>query len=333
MKKLVFIFCSLLLLASCAKEELTNEAQNESATEANVKASSVQMLEFESIGDFKTFVAANMEADLLDKTREMAADGFYSLLFIYESNLAELDALRINSEEVAQVHSYDDMLHFFLNQNGEIAIEDKIFRIDGDFVYTYNPGYDGDIDRFVSEYEAGRIRISRGETIEYSENLSVYMHENNEPLESNIAEPPERGVTITDNFANCSGYGFRMRSRQFNGFWGFYSAIGSSTYVQQKKRFWFFGWHYYWTTVKKYNRLHYGLEYHVNVLYGGPDFDDSASGHVYCYCNKAKKTYNWSVGIPVAPYFYTPISGSGETVHWAHEFSCSPDTEHRTIAY
>lgn len=333
MKKLVFIFCTVLLFVSCDKEELSVQDSENALEEVNSKAASTDMLEFESMDSFKSFVASNMEVDLLDKTREMAAEGFYSLLFLYESNLAELSELRIEPESIAQVHSYDDMLHFFLNKDGEVAIEDKIFRIDGDFVYTYNRGFGADIDRFLADYQSGRVSIERGETLEFTENLSVFMHENDEPIESNEASAPERGVTITDNFANCSGYGFRMKSRQFNGFWGFYSSIGSSTFVQQRKRYWFFGWRYYWSTVKKYNRLQYGLEYYVDVLYGGPDFTDSASGHVYCYCNKARKTYNWSVGIPVAPYVFTPISGSGQTVHWAHEFSCTPDTEHRTINY
>ena len=63
--------------------------------------------------------------------------------------------------------SPDSMLLYLLNANGEIQIEDKIFRIDGDFVYTYIPGYGKKIDEFIEAYMRGDIKIEDGKTVSF----------------------------------------------------------------------------------------------------------------------------------------------------------------------
>jgi|GEM_PF-6021113 len=321
---------------SCTVDDKLSEP---TATDLDLQQNvSSNILEFVSFQELEDFIADRIinERDLLDESRIMASNtGYHSLLYIYNSNLAELDSVGISYEDVAIVNSYDDMLHLLLNQDGEVRIEAKTYRIDGEFVFQYTDNSERFINEFLNEYRAGSIRLEVNESVEYGDGLLVFRHENDEVIEFIFDDEEEgegfRGVTANNNFSNCST-SHRMVSRQFNGNYLFYSSIGASTKVQKRKRFWFFGYHYYWSTVKKYNRLKYNVEYTGFSQLGYPPTIFNANGHSYCYCNSAGKTYNWAVGIP-APYYFSPNSGSGETIHWAHEFSCNPDTVHRTINY
>lgn len=334
MKKLVVLLCMSVFLFACSTDEAVEDLQQTTETQdvtkegrANTEAPS-EILEFGSFEELENFIRAlqDSDTDLLDEARSMSEErNYHSLLFIYETDLAQLDEVGIKIEDVAIVNSFDDMLHLLLNQDGEIKVGNQIYRIDGEFVYQYIEGTGDQIAQFLENYNAGDIRIEKGDSRQISEELLVYRHNNNE----NIEEELERGVTHYDYF---TGGDFRMKSRQFNGFWWFYSSIGSSTKIQKKKRYWFFGWRTRWDTVKRYNRLEYEMSYTANGI-GIPSYTNSAGGFEYCHCNIARDTYDWSVGVPFAPFYYTPNAGSGQSVHWAHEFSVTPNTEHRTINY
>lgn len=327
------------LLFACSKDEVVEEIQQENdsltLTDArNAEAeSSAEILDFASFGDLENFIRElqDSDADLLDEAMSRSNEtGYHSLLYIYDADLAMLDEKGIDMEQVPIVHSYDDMLHFLLNQNGEIKVANQIFRIDGEFVYQYEQGAGDQISNFLANYNSGEIRLEKGESEQISEQLLVYRHNNDEDITGDLdkeATEDQRGVTHYDYF---TGGQFRMRSRQFNGYWWFYSNLGFSTKVQQRKRYWFFGWRYYWSTVKKYNRLEYEITYTGNGV-GYPSYTNSVGGFEYCFCNIASETVDWSVGVPAAPFYYT--INSGQSRHWAHEFSVSPNTVSRTINY
>ncbi len=327
------------LLFACSKEDAVEELQQETDSlnltqERNTDAeSSAEMLEFGSFDELEAFISQLQEsdADLLDEAMSMSAEsGHHSLLYIYDADLATLDELGIRMEDVAVVHSYDDMLHLLLNQNGEVKVANQIYRIDGEFVYQYAEGSSNQISTFLANYNAGEIRLEKGDSEQISEELLVYRHNNDEDITGDLdreATENERGVAAYDYF---SGGQYRMRSRQFNGYWWFYSNIGFSTKVQQRKRYWFFGWRYYWSTVQRYNRLNYEVSYTGNGV-GYPSYVNNAQGAKDCFCNIASRTIDWSVGFPAAPFYYT--MNSGQSNHWAHEFSVSPNTVSRTFNY
>jgi hypothetical protein len=339
MKKLLTLLLMSALLFACSKEDAVEEIQQDTDSlnlteERRAEAeSSTEILEFGSFDELESFVRElqNSDADLLDEAISMSAErGHHSLLYIYDTDLATLGELGIEMEEVAVVHSYDDMLHLLLNQNGEVKVANQIFRIDEEFVYQYEQGAGEQISSFLASYNAGDIRIEKGESVQVSEELLVYYHNNNEDITGDLdreATEGQRGVTHYDYF---SGGQYRMRSRQFNGYWWFYSNVGFSTKVQKRKRYWFFGWRYYWGTVTKYNRLNYEVSYTGNGV-GYPSYTNNAQGFRYCFCSIARRTIDWSVGVPSAPFYYS--MNSGQSVHWAHEFSVSPNTVSRTITY
>ncbi|WP_299678578.1 hypothetical protein [uncultured Dokdonia sp.] len=341
MKRIFILLMMSAFIFACSKDDAVEEFQQDTdslnlTNDGKAQAeSTTQMLEFSSFDEMEGFIRELQEsdADLLDVARSRSAEnGYHSLLFIYDSDLATLDELGIKMEDVAIVHSYDDMLHLLLNKNGEVRVANQVFRVNGEFVYQYEQGASEQIAGFLENFNAGEIRIEKGDSQQISEELLVYRHNNNE----DISEDLEREATTADNQRGVTHYDYftggqyRMRSRQFNGYWWFYSNLGFSTKVQKRKRYWFFGWRYYWGTVKKYNRLNYEINYTGNGV-GYPSYTNSAQGFRYCFCNIARRTVDWSVGVPAAPFYYT--INSGQSVHWAHEFSVSPDTEHRTITY
>lgn len=355
MKKLIYIcFLSIgALFVSCDNDAYLEESDNTDKSE--MTNPSDDMLHFRSSNELSAYITNLLDTDLLDESRARAERNEHvSLLYLYNLNLAELDALEINRKKVAIVNSYDETLHFLLNKKGEINIGNSIYRVNGDFVFKYNVGHSGDVNRFLQEYNGGGIRIERGQNLEYSENLSVLMHENNESVTEDLAdtilfngniESIIADTEIRDRTANKSVTSYtyfssgntRMIARQFNGYWGFYSSMGASTKTQIKKsyRYWWFGWRTvsWWSTQKAYNRLQYEVSYTYYNIFFNVYETGNASGHKYCYCNCAKKTFDWSVGIPVAPFYFLPSQSSGQTVHWSHWYTETPNTASKTLYY
>jgi len=313
--------------SASSKEDatFTEETQQEQFS-SEPKLRKNYILRFKTDKDLKEFIAANNDKDLLDEAQRMYKAGYLSLLLMYNMNLAELDSIGIDSRNMPIVHSYDDMLHLLLNRNGEIELAGYTMRIDEDFIFKYKNRNSESISEFLADYTKGRVEIEKGQTVDYNEVLTVHMNNNNESIAKDINQ---RRVTIHDYF---TGGNYRMKSRQFNGHWLFYSSIGSSTKVQKKKSYWFFGWKYFWKTVRRDNSLEYGLKYKLSTT-GFPVQVLSANGQKNCHCHIARDIYHWSVGFPVAPTTFWPVAGSGNSVHSAQEFSVSPNTEHRTISY
>lgn len=309
-----------VVLIGCQTEEET--VLDENSKENIALKENVGMLDFETAEELNRFITEHheRETDLLEKAKETS--NYTPLLLVYNLEADEAKEIGISEDEVAEVNTNDEMLLFLLNENGEIGIEGKIFRIDGDFVYTYKQGEGNQIADFLKSYSVGKVKIEKGKTIEFGEGLTVYMHENNE--EDYKEDIKARGVTKYEYFND----NYRMKARQYNGSWVFYSSIGASTKVEEKKRFLWWSW---WKTAKTDNRLEYEATYRVYSNFGYPTIDRTASGHVYCNCNVANKAYSWSVGFPVAPESYKALKG--ETRHWAHWYTTNPNTVSRTIQY
>ena len=152
--------CSLLFIA-CTQDDFTKESEVENVNK--IHSIDDSMLVFESEDQLKEFVANKIESntDLLEEARtEFDENGRLSLLVIYNSlEKEEAERLNLNREQIAKVDSPDSMLLYLLNANGELQIEDKIFRIDGDFVYSYTSGSGENINEFTEAYLSVEIRI------------------------------------------------------------------------------------------------------------------------------------------------------------------------------
>ncbi|MFY7710015.1 hypothetical protein ACOSQB_05280 [Tenacibaculum sp. MEBiC07804] len=314
------------LAISCKEEEIISESPEETITTSKRKEGKA-MLHFNSVEELKGFIKERVESDIdyLDEARSFSDRGLYNpLLLVYNLSANEAEEKGIEEKSIPTVASNDDMLLLMLNEDGEIGIREKIFRIDGEFVYTYTASSgSGDITNFIEQYKAGKVKIQPGKTIEFSESLTVFMHENSIDKEQNYVEKSQT------NYQYFSS-NYRMKARQFDGFWGFYSSIGSSTKVEERKKFLWWSW---WKTAKTDNRLEYDMSYEVRSTPGFPpvNFVATASGSRYCNCNKAQRTYAWSVGFPWAPERYIPLEG--ESRHWAHWYTTNPNTVSVTLQY
>ncbi|WP_275314622.1 hypothetical protein [Tenacibaculum bernardetii] len=327
MKKYFLVLLLSIVAIACQDEQGQDIIEKEKVLAT--KNNESKMLRFKTVKELRFFINDRLESDsdLLEEAKEMSSSGRYNpLLLVYNLESEEAERLGINEKEVANVSSDDNMLLFLLNEDGEIAIQGKIFRIDGEFVYTYTEGSSSIIADFLKEYNSGNIKLEKGKRMDYTKELNVYAHTN---TNKNIKEELEaRGVTVHGYFDS----NHRMRARQFNGFWGFYSSIGANTLVQEKKKFLWWSW---WKTVKTDNRLEYNMAFRSNVTPGYPGYPSSInvakSGHKYCNCNQAQAVYSWSVGFPWAPEIYTPLEG--ESKHWAHWYSSNPNTVSITLQY
>ena len=329
MKKYFLVLMLSIIAIACQNEQDQDIIGKEKQETLVTKNNESKMLRFETIKELKNFINIRLESDsdLLEEAKEMSTSGKYNpLLLVYNLESDEAERLGINEEEVANVSSDDNMLLFLLNQNGEIAIQGKIFRIDGEFVYTYTEGFSNRIGEFLEEFNAGKIKIEKGKRIDYTKELNVYAHTNTNKNSNEAVKA--RGATSHKYFDS----NHRMRARQFNGFWGFYSSIGANTLVQEKKKFLWWSW---WKTVRTDNRLEYNMAFRSSVTPGYPGYPSSLnvakSGHKYCNCNQAQAVYSWSVGFPWAPEIYTPLEG--ESKHWAHWYSSNPNTVSITLQY
>jgi hypothetical protein len=325
MKKILMLILIATLAISCKEKEVISESPEEIKVTSK-RNEGKSMLHFDRVEELKSFIAERVESDIdyLDEAKSFSERGLYNpLLLVYNLDADEAKEKGIDEKSVPTVASDDDMLLLMLNEDGEIGIEDKIFRIDEEFVYTYTASSgSGDINNFIEQYNAGKIKIQPGKTIEFSESLTVFMHENGKG-QNNYAE---RSQTNYQYFSS----NYRMKARQFDGFWGFYSSIGSNTKVEERKKFLWWSW---WRTAKTDNRLEYDMSYEVRATPGFPpvNFVATASGSRYCYCNKAQRTYAWSVGFPWAPERYIPLEG--ESRHWAHWYTTNPNTVSVTLQY
>lgn len=321
---LIVAICSMFFIA-CTKDDEPIQEQETIIVDNGQKRKESSMLKFESQREFEAYVKEKNASgiDLLEEARMVfEEEGRLSLLLIYQGlEKHEAERLELRKEEIPVVESPDSMLLYLLNEDGEIGIEDKIFRIDGDFVYTYTGGNGKAIDEFLEAYAAGDIRIKDGETISFSKDLTVFKHTNKSSEEEVKSSFP------VEEIHHFNGNNARMIARQWNGHYAFYSSIGSVTKTQEWSKFLWWG---HWKDVKTDNRLEWSASYYAQDLV----FETSprikfTEGKEYCNCYEAKKIYEWSAGL-IAQEFNPR---SGVTKHWSHWYQANPNTVGTWIYY
>lgn len=331
--KLITIFSLILSIVSCTTEDIKTEKSLENFDHNLGKESTSIMLRFGSTDEMKNYIEEkfNSERDLVEEAEyDVENNGRIPLLLVY--NLEEegdVDRLGLDTSTIPTVDSPDDMLLYLLNERGEIAIEDYIFRVDGEFVYRYHQGYGNDIKEFLELYDSNEIRIEPEKVLNFSEHLSVYKHNNVPTLKNNNTSKNFTNHYFTNSFNGSDKY---MVSQFWNNRFWFYQSIGAATSIKRPKK-WYEFW-YFWgdPIVKADNRLKYNLSFtftpiailgSANTLY--------YNGYNDCNnCNKAERVFHWTVDFSEDPKpAYTKITG--KTEHWAHWYSANPNTVYRTI--
>ncbi len=308
MKKIIVLMMMAMLVIGCQEGEVISE-ENITIESGIQKSEEVGMLSFESFKELNSFVEEYKEADLLEKAKGFAKQGNYTpLLLVYSLTEEEAGSYNLDKENVAKVNTQNSMLLFLLNKNGEIAIEGKIFRIDGDFVYSYTSGNGNDVDTFEEEYSKGGIKIKEEGTYKYGKDLSVYKHTN---------YVTEKDASLAGRMTQ-SGYNYinnnlRLRGIQFDEYWWFISFIGSATIVEKKVQILFWS---QWVPTASENRLNYDMGYQVDFVSGGPSLNLITGDDVYQNTSILLRVYRWSFGFP-APERYTPsFGGSLHDTYW-----------------
>ena len=332
MKKLYLLL--LIFSVSCAPDDLIE--LNKNSDDKNKAKPSIEMLHFNTHEDLDRFIAEKIdrEVDLLEEANRMSKEeGYNSLLYLYELNLAELDNIGLKFEDLAVVNSYDDMLHFLLNRDGELSIADKIYRINDDFVFIYTIGFENEITEFLAQYNTGSIQLENKELFQFSRNLAVYLHGSIEYLDDALGRA---SIIYEDYFP---GNQYKLISKDFNNNFYFYSSIGASTKIKYHERYWFFGWKYRWKTVKRHNRLKSEVSWTTFPdVYSYTYTNNSINHTIECYCFSASKIYEYSTPtlfggtVQWADNYVGPKPGS-VTIHWGHEYSVSPNLQYRYIYY
>ncbi|WP_431167424.1 hypothetical protein [Tenacibaculum halocynthiae] len=305
MKKIIALIMLSVMIISCQEEEIKEE-KKENETKVISKEDG-RILSFSSFKELEYFIKESIESnnDLIELSKsDFDRNGRVSLLLAYNVEAKEAKNYQLNKEEIAEVSSSDSMLLYLLNKNGEVSIEGSIYRIDGEFVYTYKSGNESGIESFLADYKLGKVKVSDQKTITYNKFLKVYKHGNNKK------EYFSRGIVNHEPFLNDRSV--RMRLEQFDQHWYFYSSIGAKTKTEQYRQVWFWN---AWVTVRTNNRLKFGVAYQARIV--GTNFRmnrnplfDNISNHT----NEVMKIYEFCVGDP-ALFHYIPVEGYTE--HWA----------------
>ncbi|WP_299432003.1 hypothetical protein [uncultured Aquimarina sp.] len=314
------VVCSLLLIG-CTQDDILIENEAIVTTNETEKASESSMLSFESEDEFKEFIAQKMKLknNLQEEARTaFEEEGRLSLLLVYNSlEKEEAERLGLKKEDVAVVDSPDSMLLFLLNENGEVRIKNTIYRIDGDFVYSYTPGFGKNINEFITANAEGDVRVEAGETINFGKNLTVFKHTN--------GKKKLAAKTTTREIHEFNGRKARMISKQWYGHWAFYSSIGAVTKTQEWSQVLFWS---QWKDVKTDNRLEFDMTYTKKEAFTSP-LAFGKKSHNYCNCYEAVDVHDWSAGF--IPAEFTPRDGVSK--HWSHWYPATPNTVSTSMYY
>ncbi|WP_062061678.1 hypothetical protein [Aquimarina longa] len=326
MKKLVSILVFSVLFLACNHDDGLQETNN-TIVNSNKRGES-KMLKFNSEEELERFILEKVESkvDLIDESkRELEREGRLSLLLTYTLEKKEAERLRLKKENIPVVETYDNMLLYLLNENGEISINDFIFKIDEDFVYSYRIGHSSKINEFLEAYNAKKIKIESEKVTSFGEGLSVYKHNNAKNIETKIYSKSGNSDYHSEQF---NGANVRFVAKNWTTNFWFYHSIGASTEVQKENKFLWWSWY---TPTKADNRLKYNVTFTVEPFFGlGSASTLTKTGNVYCNCNKASKTIHWTVKFS-EDSAYSKVKGTSN--HWAHWYSSNPNTLSKTLNF
>ncbi|SNR15223.1 hypothetical protein [Tenacibaculum jejuense] len=255
MKKVFLLIMITIMAIGCKEEEVvTNLEQEEIAFQ---QRDEYDILEFKSFDELGAYIKEKNSANLLEEAKESAKEkGFLSLLLLYNISGEEAKELGIERTELPAVKSNSSLFLSILNKDGEVIIDDKIYRIDEDFVYTYRAGSGDEINDFKEKYRAGKIEIKSEVDYQYSKGLSVFKYKSKK-IEARTTQ--FGSVNINNNV--------RLRGAVFNENLGFINFVGGSTWVERRISFWFFS---FWVPTISDNSLNYDLLVDVNPYSGAP---------------------------------------------------------------
>ena len=223
------------------------------------------ILQFKSFEELGAYIKEKNNVDLLKEAKESAKEnGFLSLLLLYNISGEEAKEFGIEKLKLPVVQSNSPLFLSILNKNAEVIIDDKIYRIDEDFVYTYREGAGDEIDDFKDEYNSGKLEIKSEVDYQYSKSLSVFKYKTKK-IEARTTQVGS--VNINNNV--------RLRGAVFNENLGFINFVGGSTWVERKISFWFFS---SWVPTVSNNSLNYDLSVDVNPYSGAPSQSVATGG-------------------------------------------------------
>ncbi len=328
MRKVVSILLLSVFFIACSNDDGLQETSSVNATGNSSKQRESKMLRFDSKEELDRFISEKVESevDLIDESRrELETGERLSLLLTYTLEAKEAERLELNKETIPVIETYDDMILYLLNENGEISISNYIYRIDGEFVYKYKEGYSSQINEFLEAYKANEIRVEPEKVIPFGKGLSVFKHKN-EILEETKLYAKKGSSNYHAEYFN--GANVRMVAKNWiSNFWIFHS-IGASTEVQKENRFLWWSWY---APTRTDNRLKYNVSFTVAPFAGlGSASTLTRTGNVYCNCNKASKTIHWTVHFGEESA-YSKVKGT--STHWAHWYSSNPNTLHKTLNF
>ncbi len=260
MKKVFLLIMMAIMVIGCKEEEVVTTIEQEQAVIQQRIGKDI--LQFRSFDEVEGYIKEKNSADLLAEAKENAQEkGFLSLLLLYNISGEEAEKLNIKEQKLPKVNSNSPLFLSILNQNAEVIIDDKIYRIDEDFVYTYRSGSGDEIDDFKEKYNADRLELKTEVPYDYSKNLSVYKHKNKKVEARTLAAKPSQfgSTNITNNV--------RLRGAVFNENWGFVNFLGGSTWVERRVSFLFFS---FWVPTISNNSLNYDLLVDINSYSGAP---------------------------------------------------------------
>ena len=306
MKKVFLLIMMTIMMISCQEEEVISSEKSITTKEIYLEEEKeeVGMLSFKSSDELYSFVENNEGADLLELAKKYSEKGIYNpLLLAYASE----------KEDVPVVNTQSSLLLLLLNEDGEIGIEDKIFRIDGDFVYTYTANDDGEgaetIANFLKEYNAGGIKLKEGGTIEY-DNITVFRHENGVEKTGKSAKAFNVNTTSINTTTTLRGVGA-------DEYWFFISFVWFSTNVEYNSILPGF-LNMFLNAATSQNRLNYdvGIETDYVLAPWQPASTNYYGDDAYATTRVLWRLPKLSIGIPAPERYTITLGGSLHETYW-----------------
>lgn len=298
MRKIFLSIFALVIMISCKDEEVI--INGETSTEiVAFKTENKGILTFKNFDYLERRINEIIERDhdLYKESRnEFLETGRISLLLAKNMGSEEAEKLGIHLKRIPSVSSEDQVLLYLLNANGEVVIDDIIFRIDGDFVYSIVPGGDDYVNEFLEAYNAGKLEVGERKLLNYNKYLKVYKHGNKK--EKEVVKR-----TGYDIFPNDSSV--RVKGRQYEEYWFFYSSVGALTKTEQ---YWS-----NWVNVETTNRLRFSVYFESFSIFDaytpieGKFLNDDIIKRDYAI----DKVFGFSVGSP-APLTFKAQDGFTE---------------------
>lgn len=227
MKKVFFLIVMAIMVVGCQDEEIVvSDVTTNNKTETI--RDDILMRYFNSFDELNYFVEKNEGSDLLDLAKQESKEGNYNpLLLVY----AEFSEEGKEIVDVPVVNTQSGLLLLLLNEAGEIGVKNHIFRIDGEFVYSFSVDMDADARsqraaEFLEKYAAGSFKLPEGDSMEYDD-ITVYHHDNKETTKSKTTSARTFNSTTTSINGNTS-----LRGIGADEYWFFISFVWFSTNVE-----------------------------------------------------------------------------------------------------